>query len=93
MEKNNRKNAIETEAAAREEADNELREEISGKAPSAHSHGAGNITSGTFSATGVKARTGTDYSTSRVRNIYAGTADMTAGTSLLSNGDIYLVYE
>ena len=36
---------------------------------------------------------GTDYSTQRLRNIYAGTADMTAGTTALPNGVIYLVYE
>ena len=28
-----------------------------------------------------------------VRNIYAGTADLTAGQSALSTGTIYLVYE
>lgn len=31
--------------------------------------------------------------TSAVRNIYAGTSDMTAGTSTLNTGDIYFVYE
>lgn len=30
---------------------------------------------------------------SSVRNIYAGTADMTAGTTALKTGCIYLVYE
>lgn len=29
----------------------------------------------------------------QVRNIYAGTADMTAGTSALPTGDIYICYE
>lgn len=29
----------------------------------------------------------------QVRNIYAGTTDLTAGTSALTTGDIYLVYE
>ena len=39
------------------------------------------------------AKTGTDYTTARVRNIKASTTDLTAGTSSLSSGDIYLVYE
>lgn len=29
----------------------------------------------------------------QMRNIYAGTADMTAGTTILTTGDIYVVYE
>lgn len=33
------------------------------------------------------------YSTAMVRGIYAGTTDMTAGTTPLTNGVIYLVYE
>lgn len=39
------------------------------------------------------AHTATDYSTSRLRNIYAGTSDLTAGSSSLANGAIYLCYE
>lgn len=35
----------------------------------------------------------TDISTPQVRNIYAGTADMTAGSTALPTGVIYLVYE
>ena len=31
--------------------------------------------------------------TAQVRNIYAGTSDLTAGTSALATGDLYLVYE
>ena len=54
---------------------------------------ASKITSGTFAATGVKAATGTDYTTARLRNIQASTTDLTAGSSALANGDIYLVYE
>ena len=58
-----------------------------------HSHTAGDINAGTFAATGVKAMNGTDYTTARVRNIKASTKDLTAGSSALANGDIYLVYE
>lgn len=36
---------------------------------------------------------GTDYGTSRVRGISAGTSDLTAGSSNLASGTIYLVYE
>lgn len=43
--------------------------------------------------TGVVAAEGTDYGTKRLRNIYAGTADMTAGSSSLANGAFYVVYE
>ncbi len=61
--------------------------------PASHTHAAGSVTAGTFAATEVKAKSGTDYSTARVRSIYAGTADMTAGSSTLASGEIYLVYE
>lgn len=64
-----------------------------GAAASSHNQAASTITAGTFAATGVKAATGTDYTTARLRNIQASTTDLTAGSSSLSNGDIYLVYE
>lgn len=41
---------------------------------------------------GVVASTGTDYSTSRIRNIKAGTADLTDGVTALTSGTIYIVY-
>ena len=64
-----------------------------GAAASSHNQAASTITAGTFAATGVKAMNGTDYTTARVRNIQASTTDLTAGSSALANGDIYLVYE
>lgn len=64
-----------------------------GAAASSHNQAASTITAGTFAAAGVKAATGTDYTTARLRNIQASTTDLTAGSSSLSNGDIYLVYE
>ena len=64
-----------------------------GAAAASHNQAARTITAGTFAATGVKAMNGTDYTTARVRNIQASTTDLTAGSSSLSNGDIYLVYE
>ena len=63
-----------------------------GAAAASHNQAASTITAGTFAATGVKAMNGTDYTTARVRNIQASTTDLTAGSSSLSNGDIYLVY-
>lgn len=53
---------------------------------------AADIQAGTLAA-GVKASTGTDYTTMRLRNIMAQTSDVTAGTTGLSNGNIILVYE
>lgn len=64
-----------------------------GAAAASHNQAASTITAGTFAATGVKAMNGTDYTTARVRNIQASTTDLTAGSSALANGDIYLVYE
>lgn len=64
-----------------------------GAAAASHNQAASTITAGTFAATGVKAMNGTDYTTARVRNTQASTTDLTAGSSALANGDIYLVYE
>ena len=58
---------------------------------SGHTHNASNITSGTL-IPGVVASTGTDYGTSRIRNIKAGTADLTAGFSSLDSGTLYVCY-
>lgn len=54
-----------------------------GAAATNHTHTAANITG----------LSGTDYGTNRVRGISAGTTDLTAGTSTLESGTIYLVYE
>lgn len=69
---------------------------LNGKANTSHTHAAGDITSGTLSV----ARGGTGQTTltpavttKGVRQIYAGTADMTAGTTALTTGCVYLVYE
>ena len=64
-----------------------------GAAAASHNQAASTITDGTFASTNVKAMNGTDYTTARIRNIQASTTDLTAGSSSLSNGDIYLVYE
>lgn len=62
------------------------------RTPTAHNQAASTITAGTLPA-GVVATNSTDYGTSRLRNIRASTTDLTAGTSALSNGELYLVYE
>lgn len=62
-----------------------------GAAPASHGHAAGEITAGTLNA-GVIATNGTDYSTSRLRNIMASTTDIGVGAALPS-GSIYIVYE
>lgn len=62
------------------------------RTPTAHNQAASTITAGAL-ATDVRATNGTDYGTSRLRNIRASTVDLTAGTSALGNGEIYLVYE
>ena len=43
--------------------------------------------------TGVLTASNPAVTTTGVRNIYAGTADMTAGTSSLVTGSLYVVYE
>lgn len=60
--------------------------------PSAHTQSANTITAGTFSNTGVKAATGTDYTTQRIRNIAAQTGAVTAGTTSLANGNVLFQY-
>lgn len=64
-----------------------------GAAPASHGHPASAITEGTFPTTNIKAKTGTDYTTARVRNIQFGTADLVEGSSTLASGDMYFVYK
>ena len=70
-----------------------IQTQLDGKADSSHTQAASTITSGTFPTTYIYAKTGTDYTTGRIRNIKASSSDLTAGTSTLNSGDIYLVYE
>lgn len=55
--------------------------------------GAAPVASPAFTGTPKAPTSSTDYSTARLRNIRAGNADLTAGTSSLNSGEIYLVYE
>ena len=68
-----------------------LQGQLDGKAASSHTHAAGQVTAGTFAGNVVAAANG-NLGTKMVRNIYAGTSDIGAG-SALAMGDIYLVYE
>ena len=63
-------------------------------APASHTQAASTITAGTLAGE-VKANATAvaTLATAQVRNIYAGTTDLTAGTSVLATGDIYFVYE
>ena len=62
--------------------------------PSAHNQEASTITAGTLGGQVVaNAAAVATLGTKQVRNIYAGTAELTAGTSALPTGDIYIQYE
>ena len=53
---------------------------------------ASDVKAGTFPGS-VKAYSSPAVGTAQIRNIYAGTTDLVAGTSTLATGTIYLVYE
>lgn len=62
--------------------------------PAEHTHDASKVTAGTLGGKVLANATAvSDLAAKQVRNIYAGTTDMTAGTSALPTGDIYVVYE
>lgn len=62
--------------------------------PTAHNQAAGTITAGTLAGQVLANASATaTVGTAQVRNIYAGTSDMVAGTTPLTTGTIYIVYE
>ena len=61
--------------------------------PTAHNQAASTITTGTFNSTATYAKTGTDYTTYRIRNIAYNTSEMTASSTSLTNGNMYFQYE
>lgn len=64
------------------------------KADENHTQAASTITAGTFAGQVVaNASAVATVGTAQVRNIRAGTADLTAGSSSLATGELYLVYE
>ncbi len=64
------------------------------KAPASHSQAASTITAGTLAGQ-VKANAAAQATlgTAQVRDIYAGTGAMTAGSTALATGTVYLQYE
>lgn len=65
-----------------------------GAAASSHNQAANTITAGTLGGQVVANATAiATLGTAQVRNIYAGTSDLTAGSSSLATGAIYFVYE
>jgi hypothetical protein len=68
--------------------------ELAKKADTTHNQAASTITAGTFAGqVNANATAVANVGTAQVRNITASTTDLTAGTSTLATGDIYLVYE
>lgn len=76
--------------------ESEVNSLLAGKAASSHSHDASNITSGALAVSrGGTGQTNTspDPSLYGIRAIAAGTGDLAAGSTGLTTGVIYLVYE
>lgn len=62
--------------------------------PSSHNQGANTITAGTLAGkVRANATAMATLADAQVRDIYAGTSDMTAGTTALTTGVIYCMYE
>ena len=71
-----------------------LQSTLDSKAASSHNQAASTITEGTFAGqVNANATAVANVGTAQVRNISAGTTDLTAGTSALATGEIYFVYE
>ena len=71
-----------------------LQTTLDGKAPTSHNQAASTITAGTFAGqVNANASAVSSLGTSQVRNIQVSTTDLTAGTSALTTGEIYFVYE
>lgn len=67
---------------------------LNSKANTTHNQGANTITAGTLAGK-VQANAAAEetLADAQVRNIKASTTDLTAGTSALASGEVYLVYE
>lgn len=84
-----------TNLGAAAESDIEtLQTALDGKANTTHNQGANTITAGTLAGK-VQANAAAEatLADAQVRNIKASTTDLTAGTSALASGEVYLVYE
>ena len=59
-----------------------------------HTQSASTITTGTFAGqVNANSANVANIGITQLRNIYAGTTDLTDGVSALATGDIYIVYE
>ena len=68
--------------------------ELNEKQINEHTQSASTITEGTFAGKVVGNATAVaNLGEKQFRNIYAGTAELTSGTSALPTGDIYIQYE
>lgn len=92
--------AISNAAAAKTAADNAAaaaaaaQTTADGKAPASHTHAASQVTAGTLGGQVLANATAqTTLTTAQLRNIYAGTGAMTAGSTALTTGVVYLQYE
>ena len=71
-----------------------LQTAVDGKAPASHNQAASTITAGTLAGqVKANATAAATVGTAQVRDISAGTEDMTPGSSPLPTGSLYFVYE
>ena len=88
---------LDTELKKKYDADNKPTVEDIGAAPSTHNHSASDITSGTLPIT--RGGTGATSASQALTKLGAApaytysTTDLTAGTSDLATGKLYIVYE
>lgn len=92
--------AVSNAAAAKTAADNAAaaaataQTTANGKAAASHTQGAATITAGDFAGcVGANPTAQADVGYRQLRNIYAGIGAMTAGSTALTSGAIYLQYE
>lgn len=87
-------NATATELNYMKGVTSAVQTQLNGKAASSHNQAASTITAGTLAGkVNANATAKATLTDSQVRDIKASTTDLTAGTSALTTGDIYLVYE
>ena len=80
--------------ATHEHKTSDIKDFPSSMTPSAHNQGANTITAGAFAGqVNANQDAVAAVGTAQVRDIYAGTSDMTAGTTPLATGTLYIVYE
>lgn len=72
----------------------EITEKPTGFAPTSHNQSASTVTAGTFAGkVQANATAAATLGNAQVRDMYAGTSDMTAGSTALPTGTFYAMYE